>query len=144
MTERAARTALPSRYYERHSSPKWNVDPTPLMEYRLMRSWNLTPEEHRSLSSRFHRLATATRREYTETVNEALARFGERGPLISGIIRGHFPEYYKDLLRSLNALHVDYQDAATAHLDASRVATRWMNRDVPNWRATDEREGAAR
>lgn len=39
---------------------------------------------------------------YQSAIGEALAKYGRHGPLVSGVIRNHFPEAVKGSLRELN------------------------------------------
>lgn len=65
---------------------------------------------------------------YIALVHDALATYGSDGPLISGIVRDHFPIEVKDLLRSLAMRQSRLADISVAHwLVAGRRITTWRN-----------------
>lgn len=46
-------------------------------------------------------MACASSREHSALARRALTEYGDHGPLISGCVRDHFPEWVKDGLRAL-------------------------------------------
>jgi hypothetical protein len=108
------------RYFERHRFPKWNVQPSPLMEPRLLRGVfpELSKDAHVKKAREFVEKAERAKATYHAAVDAAEKKYGSHGPLISGIVRGHFPEDVKEHLRDLAGHHV-YHDAALAHWKAA-------------------------
>ncbi len=66
------------------------------------------------------------RRAHYRLTAWAEARFGSHGPLISGVVREHFPDPVKDALRRLARLE-------THTMDASRKAWRTAGKQRATW-----------
>ncbi len=58
------------------------------------------------------RLACAHSRNHLDLANIALEKYGDHGPLISGCVRGHFPETIKDSLRIMARLVTQHSNWA--------------------------------
>jgi hypothetical protein len=71
---------------------------------------------------------TQLERQYHCAVSIAESKYGDFGPLISGVVRDHFPDETKNELR---ALCVAINDAT----DSSYVAWRQSGRKTHTWRA---------
>jgi hypothetical protein len=56
---------------------------------------------------------------YAHAVDAALAKYGDQGQLVSGVVREHFPKAVKDDLRKLAHLITEAADAAELHRKAS-------------------------
>lgn len=56
---------------------------------------------------------------YFEAVKDAEAKYGDHGPLVSGVVRGHFPADVKKVLRELAHFITEAGDAAELHRKAS-------------------------
>lgn len=56
---------------------------------------------------------------YGEAVDAAEATYGSHGPLVSGVVREHFPKAVKDDLRKLAHLITDAGEAVDLHRKAS-------------------------
>jgi hypothetical protein len=71
--------------------------------------------------------AVAASRAHAKLANEALSKYGEHGPLISGVVRDHFPKRIKDRLRELAHEVTRQSDLAWAARPA-RVRSSTMRR----------------
>lgn len=58
--------------------------------------------------------AVNTKAQYNDLVNKSLAKYGDHGPLISGVIRDHFPEETKNVLRRVNHDYNEFDDKGFA------------------------------
>jgi hypothetical protein len=59
-------------------------------------------------------ICCAASRAHNELAGAALDTYGDHGPLISGVVRDHFPEPIKDELRRLARLVSEWSDSAYA------------------------------
>jgi hypothetical protein len=66
--------------------------------------------------------------QYNMAVSIALSKYGDFGPLISGVVRDHFPD---DVKKELRTLAWSITDAT----DSSYVAWRQSGRKTHTWRA---------
>ena len=79
------------------------------------------------------RLAYGMRRAHARLAAWAGRRYGDHGPLISGVVRGHFPDQIKTALRLL-------AQATGEHFEHSREGWRAAGRKRATWcRAKYER-----
>lgn len=77
-------------------------------------------------SIRFWHESRRAMMEYCRLVDEAIAKYGERGPLISGVVYSHFPSEVKDRLRdTLTEAHRLYDAGFAARPKRMRHATMW-------------------
>lgn len=60
-------------------------------------------------------MACAASRAHSELSAAALARYGDHGALISGVVRDHFPAPEKDLLRALARQVGEWNDKALGY-----------------------------
>jgi hypothetical protein len=124
----------PNPYDRRFTFPKWNGTVTVLQEHRLFRylpefqQW--TAQEH-VREARYALQASYTlRTAYYALVQSAEATYGNHGPLISGIVRGHFPEETKTILRTLCRAFNRESERSLAHWYAARkTLNTWL--DLP-------------
>lgn len=73
---------------------------------------------------RLYREALRLSREHGDLSAQLLVRHGDHGPLISGVIRDHFPDADKDALRGLcRAMNAKAEEAWAARPPRVRVAT---------------------
>jgi len=118
-------------YGELHKFPKWNRLVTVLDEPRLMRRVMpfaaMSSEEHRQRAEDFARKAGEFLDRHAALVDEALAKYGDHGSLISGVIRDHFPDDVKDQLRYFAHGGSYLADASVAHHLASGARKPWRN-----------------
>jgi hypothetical protein len=123
-----ATNPLPAKYYEKTRCRRygWTVPVTPLQEYRLLRHW-MGRDEHRKAARALLYKAATTKAAYSAFADECLGTFGDHGPLISGVLRDHFPPAAKDRLRALARGFADCYSASLAHWQAS-------GRRVHTWR----------
>lgn len=111
-----------SIYTTRHMFPKWNRTGTVVDEPRLMKrmfaGW--TSADHKHAAKVQARLSNEHAKEHGKVYADAAAKYGESGPLISGIFyAGNFPDSVKDKLRKEARLASDLITAAHAHWRAS-------------------------
>jgi hypothetical protein len=132
-------TDSPDPYSRRFTFPKWNGTVNVLHEHRLMRylpefaGW--TKADHVTRALAFLAKARAADRLYRLRVSHALKTYGDHGPLISGVVREHFPEDVKRDLRQTAHVYTFALDASLAHWQAGR-------RTLETWRR--ERDTLAR
>lgn len=115
-------------YFEKHRFPKWNREVSVLHEPRLMKRIpafaKMTKAEHLAKAHEFQAKARVAKHAYNEAVKAAVAKHGEKGPIISGAYQEHFPEDVKDQLRELAHKGPIYSDAALAHWKNAGKRTR--------------------
>ena len=75
--------------------------------------------EHLGLRNYWRGVERAALGIYAHAFDAALAKYGDHGPLVSGVVRDHFPKAVKDELRMLAHLITDAGDAAEIHKKAS-------------------------
>lgn len=109
----------------------WTRAITLLDDHRLFRSlpqfatW--TKADHVREAEYALRASVRVYEVYYATVRDAEQTYGNHGPLISGIVRDHFPEELKDTLREL-----------------CRRGNRERNRSYTHWRAAGRTVGTWR
>lgn len=91
------------RYHQRFKYPKWNRLITPLDEPKLLRYTfpELTKADHERLAREWIKSANMLHEEWVRGGENLLAQYGSQGPLISGIVRSHFPEWAKTSMRTM-------------------------------------------
>ncbi len=62
-------------------------------------------------ATRLFAKATAASRKHSNLTRNALEKYGDHGPQISGVIRDHFPQHVKDELRRLARDVTEYSNA---------------------------------
>lgn len=90
----------------------------------------LTPStraEWAKVALSYLRESAAWKTEHSDLTRECLRAYGDHGPLISGVVRDHFPELLKNRLR-----------------DLARERTRCLDRAVVCWRASGRRMSTLR
>jgi len=109
----------------------WTRSITILDDHRLFKrlpqfaSW--TRDQHLAEANTAMEQASTLDCAYARLVTFALATYGDHGPLISGVIRDHFPVETKSILRTLCHGASRERARSLAHWQASR-------RTVANWR----------
>ena len=107
--------------------PKWNrlirvTDDHGLFR-RLPEFATWTRARHLDAAREYLDRHLITARAYRRAVDSAIALYGDRGPLIAGVVRDHFPEQVKDHLRQLAHGTSRQADISIAHWRASRRTT---------------------
>ena len=101
----------------------WNKNVTLLDDPRLFRrfpQFRLWTKVDHLREARFAQAtANALHTAYSQLVGQALESYGSHGPLVSGIVRGHFPEEVKDTLRWLAHRTTRERDRALTHWKAA-------------------------
>lgn len=85
-----------------------------------------TKQEHASHAERIMILAYANSRAHSKLAQLALARYGEKGAMISGVVQDHFPDTMKDTLRTI-------AHRVTTMLDESRYHWRKARKQHRTW-----------
>lgn len=113
-------------YGRRVRMPKWNIQVTMLEEpkvaVRYAHSWGIptSKEAHRQRAERFRTDSLEYRKTREELVGHAYAAYGKHGPLISGVVRDHFPADVKHRLRFLDTATYLTDAAARLHEKLSK------------------------
>jgi len=118
-----------ARYNERFRYPKWNVQPTVLMEPRL--APRVFPEmsraDHLARARTLLRRSEEYEKEWKRTLDQAYKKYGERGhTFISGGFQEHFPEDAKNRIRLLAGGKSKLADAALMHWKAAGKRSGWQ------------------
>jgi hypothetical protein len=114
-------------YGRRVKMPKWNGPVTMLQEpkvaLRYAGSWGIPTSKaaHRQRSEYFARLYGEYDETKSDLVNYACDTYGDHGPLVSGVVHDHFPEYVKDRLRFLSRASNEISDAQRLHAFLSKT-----------------------
>lgn len=126
-----------SPYHRRLPFPKWNGLISVLQDHRLFArlpefaSW--TRDDHYKAAIASLDASERTRQAYKAAIKDAFSVYGEGdGRLISGVVRGHFPESTKESLRFLAGEIGELADRSLAHWQAS-------GRRVGTWRGLRNR-----
>lgn len=119
-----------------HRPLQWNTDVTVLMEHRLFRrlpEFNTWTREQHAREARYA-LGTALALEntYFLLVRTAEETYGNQGPLISGIVRDHFPDEVKHTFRELVR-------RVSREFDRSIVHWHAAGKQIHTWRAMRDR-----
>ncbi len=110
-------------YLRQFTYPKWSRTVRVTDEHKLFRylpefsSW--TKAQHYQEALDALQQARAIDSAYQEAVQDALRTYGSQGSLISGIVRDHFPDEVKDLLRSRARALTYHRDRSVAHWQAA-------------------------
>lgn len=122
---RAARESETDPYKRRFTYPKWTATITVCQEHRLFSrlpefaGW--TREQHAQTAENNLIIAKAEDGQYGELVSYGLRLFGEGdGRLISGCYRSHWPELFKNTLRTLAHSSGEHYSRSLAHWYAAR------------------------
>jgi len=89
--------------------------------------------DHQRLASGYQRLHDRLLSQHERIAAAALKKHGDQGPLVSGVVRGHFPAATKEKLRTAAHTASKAGDAAVAHYYASGGRK-------PFWQWRDERK----
>lgn len=125
--ESRAEIVLGDRLYgKRVRMPKWNFpvsmlsDPKVAVKYAV--SWNIPTSKnaHRQRTEYFEQLNRDYQQTYTDLVKHSFDAYGTHGPLISGIVRSHFPDDVKNRLRFLSRAVNMTASAARVHAQLSK------------------------
>ena len=109
-------------YVKQARMPGWNGTVSMLREpkvaVRHAHDWNIPTSKsgHAEKADFFNNLAQKMDDEWNSTVNLAIEIYGDRGSLISGVYRDHFPEDVKQRLRFLNSGKNLASDACRLHM----------------------------
>lgn len=111
--------------------PRWNrpatVVDTPRLFAELPEFAGWTKDQHYRQSLMLCAAAETNRIRYQDAIRDAEGRYGDQGPLISGVVREHFPGPVKDQLRAYVRVINDQMDQSFAHWIASgRRSHTWM------------------
>jgi hypothetical protein len=90
-------------------------NPKVAVKYALAWGIPTSKSAHRQRAQYFRDLENVLEREYQHSINMSLNTFGRQGPLVSGIIRDHFPPEVKLRLRFLAHAIPKVNDAARCH-----------------------------
>ncbi len=108
-------------YQTRERVPKWSVPVSPAHVPRLLRRRlpHFTKAEHEAHARQHATAARVAAQRYLALASAALQEFGTHGPLVAGVLRGHFPAPVKDELRRLAHAQSEERDVARAHWQAA-------------------------
>lgn len=101
--------------------PKWSIQPTILEEpkaaLRYFHTLGISTSKaaNAQRAEFFQNLAQELKVEAEEVAQFAYETYGEKGPLISGVLQDHFPQNIKDRLRFLNQGYTKVRDAVRLH-----------------------------
>jgi len=116
--------------------PKWNRSATvvdvPRLFAQLPEFAGWGADQHYRQSLMLCAAAETNRIRYQDAIRDAERTYGDHGPLISGVVRDHFPGPVKDQLRAYVRVIQDQQDQSLAHWVAS-------GRRAHTWRETRTR-----
>lgn len=141
-----ARLTEPNPYLRRFGLPKWNRSATVTDDHRLFHrlpefdGW--TSAQHETAARDYITAAIEHQKHYRAYASEAFKTYGDgNGVLISGVLRDHFPEEVKTILRTHAHGKTDCHDRAFAHWRAAgkTLSTFRMMVEEAQGRTVDDR-----
>lgn len=110
-------------YTARHRWRGWNrpvtvLDDIPALTKRSFPGW--TQMDHIEAAGAHAGARDFLAEQHGQLIRKAYAKYGEKGPLISGIGQEHFPERIKHDLRGMAHLASRHHEASVAHWHAAK------------------------
>jgi len=108
-------------YTRRFRMPKRNITVNMLMEPKVaIKYWHVldlptSKSAHAQRSEYFKGVADVLHTAYVEHIRRCEASYGDHGPLVSGVVRSHFPPEAKGRLRFLKDAYQMASDASKLH-----------------------------
>lgn len=118
----------PPRYNRSVSIVEAAIDGHPAYMRRAFPTWD--KPMHRDAAYHWAREAGRAGRAYDRLSLGALDTYGSHGALVSGVVRGHFPDRVKESLRYMLARFAAVKDASVAHWFASGSRTRYRDTEL--------------
>lgn len=120
---RNARSAELDPYRRRFVAPRWNrtvtVTDVPRLFRRLPEFADWTADRHVEASKTYLEASRIADVKHLEIITSAQREYGDRGSLISGGFRDHWPDSVKDDCRRYARLTSDCLDKSRAHWQAA-------------------------
>ena len=129
-------------YQTRQRVPKWTVPVSPAHVPKLLRRrlGHFTKGQHEQHALEHQHRSEVAEDRWQQLVSAATRQYGRHGPLISGVVREHFPEALKRELRRLASAISEERDVAWAHWKAAGHRTGLATRNPRRPRGRARRE----